>query len=113
MSLLFGEFCHLLLALRFSATSSRILYILVVLLGGVGVEYHAASWIKVVRYWVAWSSWSASFILVSMSLMYVRKRPQVFAFVISVGIFGLLNAWLLRVAITGVWSDDSWWLDSI
>jgi hypothetical protein len=33
-----------------------ILYILVVLLGGVGVEYHAASWIKVVRYWVAWSS---------------------------------------------------------
>jgi hypothetical protein len=35
------------------------------------------------------------------------------AFVISVGLFGLLITWVLRVAITDVWSDDSSWLDSI
>jgi hypothetical protein len=99
----------------FSATSSRIckgiLYILVALLGGVGVECHVASWIK-----VASSSSSASYILMFLfmwSSIYVRKRFQFVTFVISVGIFGLLYTWVHRVAITGVWSDDSSWLDSI
>jgi hypothetical protein len=47
------------------------------------------------------------------SSMYIRKEFLFVAFVASVGIVGLLITWVLRVAITGVWSDDSSWLDSI
>jgi hypothetical protein len=65
------------------------LYALFVLSGGAGVEYHAASWINVVKYWVAWSNSSVSFIFMFIfmwSSMYAQKQFQFVLFVTSVGI---------------------------
>jgi hypothetical protein len=106
--------CHLFLHLRFSVTSSLtysgILSISLSFAVGTDVECQVACCMRVVKYFTASSNSFCSLIHISRFMFFSRHLRKLFQSVfllVRTGLAGLLLMCELRVAMTGVWSDDS------